>query len=156
MRHIIVTRYNVRTNFEGVDANSIRTDPEWLPNRKILFDKFCLPSLRAQTNQNFDWFVLFDEETPEDYTNYFSDVGTPILCRSVKHGHNLIRKRYESEGPRPTITTRVDNDDGLAKHYAEAVQTIGKDIIDCGSLLGLPHAINFRIGYEFDTRQINS
>lgn len=150
MRHIVVTRYNVRTHFAGVDANAIRNAPEWLLNRKKLFDTFCLPSMRKQINKNFKWFLLFDEGTDESYTNYFSDVGIPVLCGSNEDGHEKIKDCFKDEGPCFTVTTRLDNDDALSKHYIEVAQLYARAAMYAEEGVGIPHALNFRTGYELD------
>ena len=42
-------------------------DPEWLKGRQTLFEKFCLPSVLSQTNKDFEWILVADERTPEEF-----------------------------------------------------------------------------------------
>ena len=53
--HLVLTRINVLRS---------EWDEEWLFNRIKLFNTFCFPSLRHQTEQNFKWLVFLDEKTP--------------------------------------------------------------------------------------------
>lgn len=41
-----------------------RTD-RWLEHRFEVFERYCLPSVAAQTSGNFTWLCLFDAATPE-------------------------------------------------------------------------------------------
>ena len=37
----------------------------WLEHRFEIFERYCLPSVAAQTSRNFTWLCLFDAATPE-------------------------------------------------------------------------------------------
>jgi hypothetical protein len=151
-RHIVVTKYNVPISFPGADTRALRADESWLRARKQWFDSFCLPSMRAQTNRNFQWYILFEPDTPAEYTDYFSDVGTAILTTSAHEGHEKLLAHQENTSI-PTITTRLDNDDGLALNYIKAVQSLGRGLMAAGDLVGIPHVINFRTGWEWDAEK---
>ena len=60
--HAIMTRFNVA---RPKRSDPIRLDPEWLAGRFDLFEKYCLPSVAAQTARDFHWLVYFDAATPE-------------------------------------------------------------------------------------------
>ena len=68
-KHIIITRFNLRMGkgYEYDKNKNLTGSEEWLEKRFILFNKYCFPSLKAQLNKNFIWFVLFDSETPDRY-----------------------------------------------------------------------------------------
>ena len=128
--HIVLTRFNVRLD----DGPSKGTDPDWLEKRFKLFETFCYPSLLSQTNKKFKWIVLFDDLTPEhfreralsyakwpiynpEFVNFaFSEgVGCPPGVMS-------IIERHVSSDCRFLITTRVDNDDAVAKNFIQKIQ----------------------------------
>ncbi len=48
-------------------AGHLSPDDAWMQHRFRMFEDFCYPSVRAQTNTNFTWLVLFDASTPEKY-----------------------------------------------------------------------------------------
>ena len=61
VKHFIITRFNLR----GSDPSSVRMiDDGYLAQRLDLFERFCLPTVRNQTVQDFRWLVLFAEDTP--------------------------------------------------------------------------------------------
>src|ERR1700735_3717087 len=64
--HVILTRFNVRYE-EDSAVPSIGVDPGWLQERFRLFEKYCLPSVLGQTDQNFRWLLFFDRATPEPF-----------------------------------------------------------------------------------------
>jgi hypothetical protein len=56
--HVLLTRFNVRY-VEDPNAPSIGTDPDWLARRFELFERYCLPSVIAQSAQNFSWIIIY-------------------------------------------------------------------------------------------------
>jgi hypothetical protein len=62
--HFILTRFNVKVSFAEPGAG---LEPAWLLHRFELFDHFCYPSVRGQSNLNFKWLVLFDSNTPDSF-----------------------------------------------------------------------------------------
>ena len=64
--HLIITRFNL--NLYARDKHDAPTRTErWLEHRFELFERYCLPSVAAQTNPNFRWLCLFDAATPAAY-----------------------------------------------------------------------------------------
>lgn len=124
--HVLMTRFNVRINwphaFRGLDES-------WLKERFELFERYCLPSIKAQTCQDFHWLVFFDTATPHSFrqriAQYSGDLACFVPCfvdffdrtvfRDIVASMELTRKRW-------IITSRVDNDDALARNYIERVQ----------------------------------
>ncbi|MCP5005213.1 MAG: hypothetical protein GY941_14950 [Planctomycetes bacterium] len=97
-------------------------------HRFDLFDRFCYPSVRSQTNQNFKWLVFFDENTPDQfkqkidaYTRWKNFI--PFYCESLSNLNigNIIRANMSTDA-KHLITTRLDNDDAIGKKFIETVQ----------------------------------
>ena len=122
--HYIITRFNLR----GEAGSKAAIDPEWLGRRFDLLEKFCLPTIRAQTRSDFSWLVLFDTETPPvgrekierlaqwpTFQPVFFPPGTEDVGR-------LAIEAVMHEPPDILVTTRLDNDDGLALRYVELVR----------------------------------
>ena len=66
--HFIVTRFNLplfKAKVEGKVVGNL--DETWLAGRFDLFERYCLPSVKGQTCQDFRWIVLFDAATPEHF-----------------------------------------------------------------------------------------
>ena len=65
-KHFVVTRFNMpifptRNNGDEVKNN----DVGFLNKRLDIFERYCMPSLRKQTCQDFQWLVMFDINTPQ-------------------------------------------------------------------------------------------
>lgn len=128
LTHLIITRFSVRTmlagKFRTVDAND-----NYLEYRMRLFRLFCLPSIQAQTNRNYKWFVLFGSDTPDwlriqldEYEK--AKAFTPLYAASFAQALDEIREWVQinlSVGEQ-LLTTRLDNDDSLAASFVDQVQ----------------------------------
>lgn len=101
--------------------------------RFMLFEEFCVPSLAGQTNQNFDWLCFFDENTPNNYKEKINKLFTPHknfhAIFTSEYGNVTadpfrveIYKRLNSETTH-LITTRLDNDDALAKDFISQISS---------------------------------
>lgn len=127
--HVILTRFNLPS--QGAES-IIRAREGWLRDRIALFELYCLPSVRAQTNQEFHWIIYFDPESPEWLKRRIKDhVGeaayVPVFRPSVGRA-DLIADISRVTGAHGTrlITTNLDNDDGLAIDFMERLQAIGQ------------------------------
>ena len=125
--HVLLTRFNLPS--QGVES-FIRAKEGWLRDRIALFELYCLPSVRAQTNQEFHWIIYFDPESPEWLKRRIQDhVGEgayiPIFRSSVSK-NDLIADIARVTGGHGTrlITTNLDNDDGLAIDFVERLQAV--------------------------------
>ncbi len=124
--HLLLTRFNVRVNYAQSRSG---IDPEWLQHRFKLFDQFCYPSVRNQTNQNFKWLVYFDSETPEfykrkidQYASWENFVPIYVDCEFNPEVNLKYVSNYLQELPPYLITSRIDNDDAISKTFIQTVQ----------------------------------
>lgn len=62
--NFIITRFNLNLYAQDKHDLPTRTD-RWLEHRFEVFERYCLPSVAAQTSGNFTWLCLFDAATPE-------------------------------------------------------------------------------------------
>ena len=104
--------------------------PEWLEHRFLLFERYCLPSIKSQTCKDFEWIVLFDNETPEHYKDKI--VGYQKECpqlvpvfvkqesgrRFAQIFRNTVVQRLNAER---VITTYLDNDDALNVRFVVGI-----------------------------------
>jgi hypothetical protein len=151
--HYLITRFNIPfCNFLNDKRGAEVRSPRWLEQRFLLFESYCLPSIKNQTNQNFKWLVFFDAKTPE---NYKIKIG--LIARDfpkfkpiyIFKGDEFLPKlqtiiKSENTANNHIITSRVDNDDALHKKYIETIQEIAclhpaKDLL-----------LNFKWGVQLD------
>lgn len=137
--HYLITRYNVpERTWTGRDKHGGKTlTEEWLIHRWVLFQKYCLPSVKAQTCSNFRWIILIDKDTPKHWKEKLE--GLPIF--TVTHQWLLELQTYISlnRDADYIITTRLDNDDALAPWVMAHVQ---------GKFQPRFHFIDFPQGYR--------
>ena len=152
--HVVITRFNLATIGR---EQAFRNAPGWLEGRFDLFEKYCLPTMAAQTNRNFIWLVLFDEATPDwarerivrcqqvcpftaQFLGLFDSAGWGRLVRAVIG---------DPVPGRLVVTSGLDNDDGLAADYVARVQ-------DCAvrEWRGKTFAINLSHGLVLANRRL--
>lgn len=117
-----MTRFNLAT--PGKEF-ALRTQPGWLEGRFELFERYCLPSVAAQTNRDFDWIIYFDIDTPSEFKARIERLRevfpfTPYytgLFRGEGWARS-VRETYELNTPL-LLSTRLDNDDALASDFME-------------------------------------
>jgi hypothetical protein len=128
-KHFLITRFNLRKADWSTNKKNVAVlTEEWHENRFELFNNYCFPSVKDQTNKNFLWLVFFDTTTPEKYKKVVADLqkemenfvplfidGMDLFLPSIKD----YIKKFDEEY---MITSGLDNDDCLSKYYIEEVQ----------------------------------
>jgi len=123
--HAIMTRFNVA---RPKRSDPVRLDPEWLAGRFDLFEKYCLPSVAAQTARDFHWLVYFDAATPEPLRARIEACRrifpfVPCFASEVTAAFWPRSLREALPGRTPWIlTTRFDNDDALSADHVARLQ----------------------------------
>lgn len=149
-QHFILTRFNLSLwphDKLGRENGTL----EWLAHRCGIFEKYCLPSVAAQTCKDFEWILLLTTETPQEYKDKveaYRSVCPQITPVYVKPEHNrqfagvfasVVRRKAAAER---IITTYLDNDDCLARNFVEDVQA---------RMTALPDGtfLYYRHGYQY-------
>ncbi|MEL7002911.1 MAG: glycosyltransferase [Bacteroidota bacterium] len=122
--HIIITRFNLVHGFSKKNAVN---DPNWLEERFYLFEKYCLPSVKSQSFQDFVWLIFFDENLPEvfrdkldEYCAEYKNI-KPIFMGPFEF--DLVRKACLSHCKSPfLITSRLDSDDIIGPEFVRTIQ----------------------------------
>ena len=152
IQHFILTRFNLLLWNKDKEGHKVRTR-QWLDHRFSLFEKYCLPSVRSQTCQEFEWIVLFDSTTPNDYKTRIVEYQkkcpqfNPILVEPVKGRYfaeifrSEIVKRLDAKR---VVTTYLDNDDALHVGFVEDLQRRALTVSE-GTF------INYNDGYQLYT-----
>lgn len=122
VRHVILTRFNVE--IEQADPPGA----DWLEHRFSLFERFCLPSVQAQTCANFVWILFCDPRIPPSFRERIRGYAQwqtlrPIFFRNVFNpGMARAAVAELARGYTHLITSRLDNDDAICRTYVESVQ----------------------------------
>lgn len=127
--HVILTRFNLPSR--GAES-VVRAQDGWLRERVVLFERYCLPSVRTQTTQNFSWLVYFDPESPDwlldrirtEWAGAFSprfreEVSRENLVADIR---SVLGETQGQAYADTLLTTNLDNDDGLAHDFVERLQ----------------------------------
>lgn len=130
LQHFLLTRFNILLWRQDKEGKKVRTT-KWLEHRFSLFEKYCLPSIKSQTCQGFEWIVLFDSMTPDSFKDKIAcyQKDCPQLIPVFVEPENGFRfaeifkdeiiKRLKAKR---VISTYLDNDDALNIGFVEDLQ----------------------------------
>ena len=129
--HFIITRFNLNLYAQDKHDLPTRTD-RWLEHRFEVFERYCLPSVAAQTSGNFTWLCLFDAATPESCRRRIEGYKTrcpqfEAVYYTAAQAANLTENLRTTIAPPPPppkllITTNLDNDDAFSSDVVELLQ----------------------------------
>ena len=146
LTHAILTRYALQ--MDGRPLPSIK----WLAHRRRVFEQYTLPSVARQTCPDFAWLVFVDPrmtsviDACEEWRKVCPQL-TPVPTTEGWDNFNAtMRDAVLAQCARDTthiITTRLDNDDVIARDFVAIVQA------QCE---GLPvrRFVNFDVGENYD------
>jgi hypothetical protein len=122
--HIVLTRFNTAIDYAPTSKG---IEDAWLKGRISLFEQYCLPSVRAQSVNNFKWLVFCDARSPawfRDAISAYGSILSPIYMEGPATDEAIARKVHESGFVRAPylMTTRLDNDDAIGCTYVAQVQ----------------------------------
>lgn len=104
--------------------------PERLERRFIAFETLCLPSVKAQTDPDFRFWILTSPEMPRPSLDRLRDLcaGVPQIRLIVSDKRETVnalreplREAAEAAG-QPVIQFRVDDDDALSRHHVDRIR----------------------------------
>lgn len=101
-----------------------------LAKRFEAFEKICLPAMKAQTDQDFQFWVLTSPELPDPWLTRLHD-----LCAELPQAQLMVsdarttseayapalRQAAEAAG-RPAIQFRIDDDDAVSRHHVARIR----------------------------------
>lgn len=126
----------------------LRNQPDWLTRRFALFEEICLPSMAAQSSEDFYWIVYFDEHTPDLLRERIESLRRIVPFIPYFSGlfpsEGWVRSVEEVVPSRSALllSTRLDNDDALARDYVVRVRA------EVERYTGpLPVSLNFQNGF---------
>lgn len=127
--HFIITLFNLKNFLDGpVDDEKWE---KWTTDRIKIFKKFCLPSVRKQSNQNFKWLLYFDSRTPDIVLQSFkNDLNYENIEIILKNGFEEFYQTYTNDLKNRTpdninwiAQSRFDNDDILNYKAIQYIQS---------------------------------
>lgn len=121
LSHVLLTRFNLAMDFGGKGQRRW-LDQSWLRDRVRLFERYCYPSVAAQTCQEFTWLVLCDEASPVWLTDWLSESCPRATTVRVSDAR---RDSLETHLPNAEslLSTRLDSDDALHRDFMGTVQS---------------------------------
>ena len=153
--HVLITHFNLdySKTFPTVPLGQYK-NPEWLGKRFDLFEKYCLPSVERQTDKNFLWLCTFHEDTPEPFMSRIKEYAAKYSYMKLYFGtrfdeyiQNFVGIIKENMPQKPyLVTTRLDNDDGIAVDY---IENIHKNLYETKN----GYFIDYIYGYIYDVAQ---
>lgn len=148
LAHIVLTRFNVAS--AGREA-AVRMASGWLDRRFDLFERYCLPSVADQSVSNFQWLVYFDAATPTEFRDRIDRARRVFPFRPIFVGGMDktrvaadVRASVPQEALR-VLTTRLDNDDAIARFYFASIAQAATGSDD-GTVLNFPSGLALRDG----------
>ncbi len=139
---VVLTRYNLRSGQVKTAARAEeRKRRRWLETRLELFTTFCLPSMVNQPRRPDVWLIAFDGESPEAVQPVLEAIKehpwiVPAWQRAVDGIFEDIGAISSREilarlppGDTRLITTRLDNDDAVNRHFLEHVRSYAASVL---------------------------
>ena len=150
LQHFILTRFNILLWSKDKEGSKVRTT-NWLEHRFGLFERYCLPSIKRQTCQDFEWIVLFDSSTPDKFKERIAEYERdcpqfiPVFVEPQKG--RLFAEIFREEivkrlNAKRVISTYLDNDDALNVRFIANLQQRALAVKD-GTF------INYNDGYQY-------
>jgi len=112
-------------------------------------EKYLVPQLQVQTNQDFDWFII-GNKTDENYLKSKLDYPFEIIQDQDEFTERM--KDYN-------IQTRHDIDDWMSKDYVSMIQTLYTQVIGSHErfiIHAQPVQLNIITNREYEMRQYRS
>ena len=129
VKHLLLTRFN----YGVYDRYDSCMAAEWTVHRMSLFQAFTLPSVLAQTNQDFHWLLFVDQRTDASQIEILKCIPRATVVRiAPKTASALLAPRILLEVGDDfdyLLTSRLDSDDCIhskfMEHVREAVRARG-------------------------------
>ncbi|MGB1235146.1 MAG: glycosyltransferase [Planktomarina sp.] len=105
-----------------------------MEQRFHLFEHICLPSMDAQTDQNFKLLILIANDMPAHHRDRLDDllVGRPYVelitdaTMQTQEAFNHRAGHVKRPNATKIVHFRLDDDDALSSHYIQNIRTMAK------------------------------
>jgi hypothetical protein len=132
--------------------------PERLARRFQAFETLCLPSIKAQTDPDFRFWLLTSPEMPEAWLQRLHDLCADvpqieIILSEERNTPDALRmplRRASDAAGRSVIQFRVDDDDAFSRHHVARIRRHARRFADLPSFaISYPRGLAFG-SYEGD------
>lgn len=155
--HYILTCFNISTHNVNISKNKslnkvdTNRDENYLTYRFEIFEKYTLPSIKNQTNNNYKWIVLFHSETPEKFKQKIEGIQNEFInfipvYLSEEEGpnkDNIVLDILKKDTAEWIITTRIDNDDAFSTDYIDTIQNYVQNNKSKNYFLNFTYGLNY-------------
>lgn len=136
-------------------------DETRLERRFEAFEKLCLPSLRAQTDPDFEFWFLTSPELPDRALERLHDLCADmpqmrIIVSMARTPQNALEHELAAaadKAGRPVIQFRIDDDDALSRHHVARIRSEARRFDDLPAF-GLSYGNGLIFG-SFDSEPLN-
>lgn len=154
-KHYLLTEYNL--DYSGFTNKEYTCDDNWHTFRNQLFEDYCVPSVKAQVNQTFEWVIFFNDDKKNKYREFLNRVNNKsdtvhfIFVKPDESHVRLFREYLTSTHThRYLITTRMDNDDCISKDFIDSIQKKFSELKSGNKADDL--IINVGNGYQYELK----
>src|SRR5699024_7392503 len=136
---------------KAIDQIDVSTDEDYLRSRFDLFLKYTVPSVNSQTRKEFEWLVLFSDQTPTHYRKEIEEIKnrcphlSPIFLNSKINYKEFVTKYIKSklDNKTPMNTTRLDNDDAIRNDFIQKIQKSVETLEEKDQVLIFPDGFQY-------------
>lgn len=161
-KHYVVTRFNIGScTFSVKNPNNsplLRIlDEDYLEERFNIFEKYTLPSIKNQVNQNFKWIIFFHKKTPDKFLNKINELKKIFNFEDLYFNDDETFNFSDyctkhDEKADFYITTRIDNDDMIDKNYIKEIQDYANNNLhECFISFPYGSKLDLNFNKQFDT-----
>lgn len=141
----LLTRFSIRPDSELQDfLPSASLAPfkniKWLEQRLHGLVAYTIPSISAQTDQDFEWLIGADRETPQSIIeilmNALPSMGRLLISDATVSFNERVRE-FLLEQDR-SLTVRIDSDDAIDQTFVSRLRSVK---LLPGEALNFPHGV---------------
>ena len=130
-----------------------------------LFEKYCAPSVQAQTSKDFDWYIIVDPSFPgltKNHLSTLSGYGTVLHCDSywnekcpeiafaeTRDGDELCDLYLDQW----VCSTRLDSDDMLEIDFFQRLKGLATEK---EQFISFPHGVIIKDGWAANRRYLQN
>ena len=161
IRFSFATIGNFYPGFDTVEEmEGFLYDPERLKRRFILFEAFCLPSLRQQTDPYFTCVILVGANMPAEWKARLRELtegigAVRIIEAEPQHHYSGIKAAFAevpTDGFTHRTTVRFDDDDAIDDGFIARLKAMAPKVAALGGGEA-PAAIAHNLGFYLERRE---
>lgn len=134
IEHFIITRFCCRkfehNNDSKLSVYENALDADRIETRLMLLEMISMPSLLAQTYQNFKWIIVIDHALDQKYVDKLetlTSARSPVFLHRIAENEELTDldwlEDYFTGVPSYVLTTNLDDDDAVPNNFCEKIHS---------------------------------